>query len=765
MSRIKSVIENLKQKNKDFLIIFMSQAEESEDSKEQAFSNTFNLIMLLGVTLLFLAWLNYKNSTPVMHYSTMIGGIVTFIFAILGKITKSRGVMSVGVGIVCMILFTFWGMVGGNEGFALVWLTLVPFACMFTFGIRYGLYISIYFIIYLVILFYTPMRERVAVHYTDIFMERFPFLYIVATITSFFGVYSLHKANLQNEMQRKELAKYSIEADAANRAKSEFLANMSHEIRTPINVVLGMNELILRESRDNNITGYAENIETSGRLLLAIINDILDFSRVESGKMNIVTDEYYVANMITDLIIMASGRFEEKGLRFNVNVDENVPSILLGDEIRIKQIIMNLLTNAKKYTDEGSIELYVSGNLLEDCVIAIDPEENADTVVDEIADVEDSDKKIYELTISVKDTGKGIKRDDMTTLFDSFVRVERDSTRNIEGTGLGLALVKTLSEKMGGNVSVESTYGVGSTFTVKIPQEIVDITPVGDFDKSMAGSVRKPVNRETTIEAKGVRILTVDDVEANCEVVKGLLKDSGATIDIALSGEAAINLCRETKYDVIFMDHMMNGMDGIQTMNYIREVELNSDTPIIVLTANALSGMKEKYEEAGFDGFLSKPIHPEKLNNMVLESVPGKVRRKKVDAKTKNDDSVISAEDYKQIEVIESSVPGIKVLESIENYTGSLKLYLKLLDGVCKADRKDKMVEFFNTKDFQSYRVEAHTLKGMLRSVGLDNLSNELEALQKACDEENYNYVEENHERVISELSSVVDKIYEIDCL
>jgi len=390
------------------------------------------------------------------------------------------------------------------------------------------------------------------------------------------------------------------ELKRANSAKSNFLTSMSHEIRTPINSVLGMNEMILRECKEENILAYANNIGNSGRLLLSIINDILDFSKIESGKMQLFETNYDLSSIINDLYVFVNQRAEEKGLDLIINVNPDTPSWLFGDEVRINQIVLNILTNAIKYTDVGFVSL--------ECDYEIVDEDNIN------------------LLFSVRDSGRGIKNVDTDSLFQSFTRLDEIKNRSIEGTGLGLAITKAFLDMMKGNVSVESIYGVGSRFTVSIPQKISNHTPVGKFDERYLKTKNDALNYTESFKAPAGRILAVDDVDMNLSLIKGLLKKTELTIDCVTSGDLAIKKCRETQYHAILMDHMMPGMDGLECMKRIRSDNgKNTNTPIIVLTANAVVGMRDKYIEDGFDNYLSKPVDSIKLEEMIRSYLPEEI--------------------------------------------------------------------------------------------------------------------------------------------
>lgn len=405
----------------------------------------------------------------------------------------------------------------------------------------------------------------------------------------------------KKEAENEELTREREIADRSNKAKSEFLANMSHEIRTPMNAVMGMNEMILRESKDENVRLYAKDIENAGKNLLEIINGILDFSKIESGKMEIVPVDYSLSGMVGDIMNVCSVRAREKSLLLNVTVDPELPSRYHGDEMRMRQIAVNLVMNAIKYTKEGSVTLEVD-----------DAGEHGDGRVS--------------LRLRVRDTGVGIKKEDLPKLFNKFERVALEENRSIEGTGLGLTICHRLAQLMGGNISVESEYGKGSTFIVVVPQEVVDSSPVGDFEKAYMDEKKSKSGayEGASFTAPTAKILSVDDNEINLLLLEALLKTTEANITSVGSGQEMLDCIAKEHYDLIFLDHMMPGMDGIETLRRAREMEGDplKGTPVIVLTANAIAGNREKYIGAGFAEYLSKPIDPPKLEEMMIKFLP-----------------------------------------------------------------------------------------------------------------------------------------------
>lgn len=405
---------------------------------------------------------------------------------------------------------------------------------------------------------------------------------------------------LMKTMKELEIARE--EANIANSAKSDFLASMSHEIRTPINGILGMNTMILRDSKDPQIVEYAENIRISGNALLSIINDILDLSKIESGRMEIIPDEYELFSIMNDCYQMNRMRADEKGLEMIFENDPYMPCAYYGDEIRIRQIINNLISNAIKYTQKGSVRLTVGFNK-------------------ELPSGTEARSDRGTLKITVTDTGIGIREEDLNRLFRSFTRLDELKNRHIEGTGLGLQITDRLVRLMNGTIEVTSEYGSGSSFTVSIPQTITDHRGMGDFDKRLKEHVSSGSEETAVFKAPGKKVLVVDDLKTNILVFKGLLRGTDIAIDSALSGSEAVAMTENTKYDIIFMDHLMPEMDGIETLHKIRDDRKNPncDTPVVVLTANAIVGMRASYLDEGFAEYLSKPVEQKKLLDVTEE--------------------------------------------------------------------------------------------------------------------------------------------------
>ena len=481
--------------------------------------------------------------------------------------------------------------------------------------------------------------------------------------------------------------------------KSAFLASMSHEIRTPINSIMGMNELILRENKDPDIRNYAGTIQRSGRMLLSLINDVLDYSRIEAGKLEIMEEEYRLSELIMDISAIAKERAEQKGLDCTITIAERIPDGLRSDEVRIKQILFNLISNAVKYTDEGSIGLAVGG--------------------------EYSDDETFELKFEVKDTGRGIKEEDQHHLFEAFGRGDLKKNRSIEGTGLGLAIVKSITDSMNGTISVTSEYQRGSVFTVILPQHVVDHTPVPIELKDLRVQDRKETRHPFT--APDAAILAVDDNTPNLSIVSAFLKDTKARIDLCTNGNDALSRCQAKKYDLILLDHMMPEPDGIQTLEMIRRdpASRNRETPAVVLTANALSGSRQMYLRAGFADYLAKPLEVNSLEAIVRRNLPAeKIHDGDEDI---YDNGVMEFEASGADIIAEEELPedlwhirGLDVEDGLLHTGGSEKLYKEILTDIASGghDAAKELLQSAAMQDYEQYRITAHSIKGLMATIG-----------------------------------------------
>lgn len=539
---------------------------------------------------------------------------------------------------------------------------------------------------------------------------------------------------LRQAKEEAEIAKR--EALEANAAKSHFLAHMSHEIRTPINAVLGMDAMILRDSKEEKTKEYAKDIQNAGQSLLSLINDILDFSKIESGKLEIIPTDYQLSSLLNDCYNMIFIRAKEKSLEFTIENDSRIPDYLRGDEIRIRQIIINLLTNAVKYTKEGSIVLAINWQQI--------------------------DEANMKLVIRVKDTGIGITPENQTKLFESFKRIDERRNRSIEGTGLGLSITKELVDLMDGTISVESEYGKGSVFKVEIPQHINGNEPIGNFyDKCKSNMAQDEEYREA-FRAPQAKVLVVDDVEMNLKVFVELLRDTQIQIDTAQSGLEAINKMEKKKYDLIFMDHMMPELDGIETLHlmYLNPNCKNNNTPVIMLTANAILGARNEYLREGFTDYLSKPIKEQELEEMLLKHIP-KELIEMVDASKDKQDTKNVLEETNEKSFLEQ-LDFLDTKIGIGYCANSEAVYKKVLQAYSSGTIYDLAQKAYEERDWDSYRIQVHALKSTSLNIGAAALSEQAKELEMAAKAKDEPYILNHHDAVMDVYTDIVGRLENI---
>ncbi|MCR5701143.1 MAG: response regulator [Lachnospiraceae bacterium] len=511
--------------------------------------------------------------------------------------------------------------------------------------------------------------------------------------------------NINDEKkERDKLIDMSDRAVAASEAKSAFLSNMSHEIRTPINAILGMNEMVLRECDDESIIGYSHNIQSAGNTLLGLVNDILDFSKIESGKMEIIPVDYDLASVLNDLVNMITPRLESKGLELILDIDKTVPHLLHGDDVRIRQVITNILTNAAKYTEKGSVTLSVSYSKASD------------------------DDNLISLNVAVKDTGIGIKEEDMNKLFSEFERIEEKRNRTIEGTGLGMAITQSILSMMDSELVVESIYGQGSVFSFELVQHVRDFEQLGDYEETFKQAVTTKEKYYGKFTAPDARILVVDDTSMNILVFTSLLKPTNMTIDTAGSGDEGIAFALANKYDIIFLDHMMPKKDGIETLHELMEHDdnPNKDTPIICLTANAIQGAREQYLEAGFDDYLTKPIDSQNLENMILAHLPKNLVIPIEEETAEEEHTVKQTDEDAFLPDFIFTIIDLNTICGIKNCFGSEKMYMKALIAFAKTMEPmiTSTVNYKETGDMEDVLINIKTIKAAAEMIGADWIAN-----------------------------------------
>lgn len=517
------------------------------------------------------------------------------------------------------------------------------------------------------------------------------------------------KIALQEKLleQSETLREALVAAEEANRAKSNFLSNMSHEIRTPITAILGMNELIRRESSDDNVLEYSRNIDKAGTSLLGIINDILDFSKIEAGKMELVTVDYDVRDMLEDVVNLSRFKAEDKGLKLTADIDGNIPRMLHGDELRIKQILTNILSNAVKYTEKGSVNLTCR--------------------------VRNIDNDRVGLYFSVEDTGIGIRNEEMEKLFSEFDRLDVVRTRNIQGTGLGLAITSRMLGLMNSRLQVESTYGEGSKFWFEVSQSIVDKTCIGEYDPLATDTKNNDEGQAGVyFTAPSVKVLIVDDTPMNLQVIIGLLKRTRVKIDTATSGMGCVEQFGSNRYDMVFLDYRMPEMDGIETLKKLYELypDKAEKTPIICLTASAVFGDREKMLAAGFDDYLSKPVNISEMENMMRRYLPAD-RIHVGDA-----DSYVGEEEEDELKRLPSEIhdidgivpeKGLEFCGDAEDYMAAIEIYEASI--VAKSSEIEMLSK---SDDMEAYTTKVHSLKSMSRAIGAEKLADFAFTLEQA---------------------------------
>ena len=539
---------------------------------------------------------------------------------------------------------------------------------------------------------------------------------------------SIERAKLSEELKRAK-----EEAENANRSKSQFLARMSHEIRTPVNAVMGMNEMILRESKEENIKNYAHDVKDSSKALLSIINEILDSSKIESGMMEIVDVNYNMGSLLHDLFNMINVRAKDKGLELIFDIDPSIPSELYGDDKRIRQVLVNLLTNGVKYTNQGTVTLKVTCDVYGENAI---------------------------FHYSVEDTGIGIKEEDIERVYEAFQRVDMSRNRNVEGTGLGMNIATQFLKLMGSELLIQSEYEKGSIFSFDLEQRVVSDESLGDFHELLKKAEKDNVYG-TSFTAPDAKILVVDDSSLNLKVFTSLLNQTKMQIYEAESGKECLELLKQQTFDIVFLDHMMPGLDGVETLKIIKEEKLCEGVPIIMLTANAIMGDREKYLSYGFDEFLSKPIMLDKLEQMIISFLPEEMVL--FDA---GEESEVNKEAGKKAEELEELPKldefdfshALGILHEKELLMTVLETFYESVDSW-----KQKLSLYFDTitqeETLNSYRIEVHALKSSAATVGALMLSGLARLLEVAAINKDVDRIVAMHPILLNEMDKHKERI------
>ena len=616
----------------------------------------------------------FSNLPFIVVLVTLLGGVAACALMFIAKKTKKVELCSCILIFLlnCVILPLAYFTSGGVKSGISAWFVLGLFIVFLL--IRGKMFWTMLLISLSSMLFcyvYSYHHPRAVVPLKDEWTSYEDIIFSILIVTLIIGLI-VRFQNKVYEAEQQRVVEQNHELERLSRTRNNFFANMSHEIRTPINTIIGLNEMILREDISEEIAENAIHIQDASKMLLALINDILDMSKIESGKMEIVPIQYETGAMFSELVNLIWIRAHEKKLEFKLDISPEIPSMLYGDEVRIKQVVINLLSNAVKYTQKGFISLSAR------------------------SEMKDNNKIL--LTISIRDSGIGIRKEDMDRLFQSFQRVDEGTNAGIEGTGLGLSISHQLVEMMGGKITVDSIYQKGSVFTIQIEQDIVNENPMGHMDFMTRGSTHKRKKYKQIFEAPDAHVLVVDDNEMNLLVAKKLLRETKIQVDLAKSGKECLELTKQHFYNVIFMDHMMPEMDGVETLNRVRQQEngLCREVPVIALTANVTAGAEQIYQDKGFQNYLAKPISSSLLEAVLLKYLPKELV------------------EYNAVETQEET-------ELIQNITGAKRKKIQITtDCVC-----DLPKEFLDHYDIRTMYCYVHTDKGRfcdINEITSDNL-------------------------------------------
>lgn len=524
---------------------------------------------------------------------------------------------------------------------------------------------------------------------------------------------------------KEEAENTTIAAQNANKAKSEFMSAMSHEIRTPINAIFGYAETILRESEDEDISKCSGNLLTAGKRLLSIVNEIMDYTEMETGEFHLEENNYSSISFLMDTISCGEYYTENKNIEFCTNISENIPSVLCGDSVRLTQIFDNLISNAAKYTISGSIELNI--------------------------DWENADDSYGFLSVSIKDTGIGMKEEDMAHISSSFLRMDKKNNQNILGIGLGLTIVTRLLSFMDSKLEVESQYRKGTVVSFRVKQKIADISPVGKVTSDIVYIQNK---KGMGFTAPDANILVVDDNSINLDLICRILRETKGRIDTAANGAEALSLIGKNEYSIIFIDHMMPVMDGMETLSAIKNHELCPDTPIIVVTANAVLGKRNMYLEAGFDDYISKPVTGSRVGEILRKFIPHLI----IENSSQNENETEKQDEDKKMHIIDS-LSFLNTEAALTYCCEDKDFYIQILNAYLDENKTDEILGYYNENDMENYHILVHALKSASRTIGADYISEEALKLETAAKENDLDYIESHTQRFIDEYNILLIKL------
>ena len=621
---------------------------------------------------------------------------------------------------------------GGVNGGMAIWMVLGMVLEFMLLERRYLLILApITGIAYGVVFWVADQHPEIIIHFKTETLASIDTFVSLLTVAAIIGM--LARMQMRFYMNKCEQLEQAIwEVERSNQAERRFLANMSHEIRTPVSVICGMDEIILRECDDPEIVSYANEIKVASGLLLSTINDILDFSKIESGNMELQVTEYSLSRLIVDIYHLMELKMQEKKLHFSVNVNPELPDRFYGDDVRLRQILLNIVNNAYKYTSEGSVVISCDGSIEGDFAV---------------------------LHFAVKDTGAGIREEDIKRLFSEFKRIDELKNRNVEGSGLGMNIAMQLLVMMDSRLQVESVYGEGSNFHFTLRQRIADSRPVGEIRHALQHTGVEHQYREM-FQAPEARVLVVDDNEINRRVFVKLLERTCMQIEEADSGEACLEMIQKTPYDVIFMDHMMPGMDGIETFRRIRQGDSAcKDIPVVILTANTTLEHREVYEKEGFDDYLSKPVEPERLEYVILKLID----KSKLTYVMRD----IADNEKEENEPVFPEIEGVFWKKALEKFhdrktlLDMVRVFYRTLPGEAAG-----IASLYNEIDTQeglkNYRIRVHGFKSAAATIGAMRLSGMARSLEEAAVQNNLGQIRAIHPVLLGEIEFFAERLKEM---